>query len=242
MQSFSYQAFPQPFQDTSNLPSNLPFSHGQRPASAPPREPSAGHMPWQHDHPSGASSECFSMDPAQLEADIAALTSALTADSTAESLSGYPHPVKHARGYASHVTDHTGTPRQSQRYQEEHCSGMPAGREFTIPTRDLQTEHQHSWYDRHSPSRRADEPYASARAGPADGAAWSWSVHDQSTNMAGGESRSAGPGLLVHLNLKAVLQHVYSAADCVCNSIDCMRAELAAHLAILSRVSVHACV
>lgn len=212
MQSFSYQAFPQPLQDTSNLPSNLPFSHGQRPASAPPREPSAGHMPWQHDHPSGASSECFSMDPAQLEADIAALTSALAADSAAESPSGYSHPVKHARGYAGHVTDHTGT-RQSPLYQEEHCSGMPAGPEFVIPAWDSQTEQQHGWHDRQSLNGRVHEPHAFAGAEPADDVAWSWRVHDQSTNMAGGESRSAGIGLLVHLNLTASLQHLYSAVD-----------------------------
>ena len=76
---FTYQTFPQPLQDASNLPS----VHSQRAAAAfqqSPSQESPGQGQRQPAQPSRSSSDCFSMDPAQLEADIAALTNAIAAD------------------------------------------------------------------------------------------------------------------------------------------------------------------
>ncbi|KAA6428489.1 MAG: hypothetical protein FRX49_01365 [Trebouxia sp. A1-2] len=184
-QHFSYQAFPQPLQDTSNLPSNVPFSHQHRPASAPPHKPSTAQELWQNSGPSRSSSDCFSMDPAQLEADIAALTSAIAADSAAEGLSRHPHHMDHVSSHVGPANDDTGAAHQDELYQERYQGRMHLQPEFQTSTWGMQPERQQPWHQNGRSDGKAHGQVASARAVPAGPAARSGHVHDQPVSLDG---------------------------------------------------------
>ena len=105
---FTYHTLSHPLQDASNLPSGRvgtgPSAHQQAPTEFGPGQ---GHR--EQGQPSRSSSDCFSMDPAQLEADIAALTSAIAADAagaegSSEGMSSY-HGYNGARNAAHGASD-----------------------------------------------------------------------------------------------------------------------------------------
>jgi len=183
-QHFSYQAFPQPLRDTSNLPSNVPFSQ-HRPASAPPHKPSAAQELWQHERPSRSSSDCFSMDPAQLEADIAALTSAIAADSAAEGLSRHPRHMHHASSHVGPAHDDVGVTHQDELYQERYQGHMLLEPEFQTVTQGMQSEQQQSWHQSGRADGKAHGQLALARAVPAGPVVRRRHVHDQPVGLDG---------------------------------------------------------
>ncbi|DBB01014.1 TPA: hypothetical protein ACH3X1_000916 [Trebouxia sp. C0004] len=184
-QHFSYQVFPQPLQDTSNLPSNAPFSRQHRPASAPLHKPSTAGELWQNDHPSRSSSGCFSMDPAQLEADIAALTSAIAADSAAEGLLRHPRHMDHASSHVRPANDDIGVTHQDELYQEQYQGHMHLEPEFQTSTQGMQPEQQQHWHQTGRSDGKAHGQVASTRAAPAVPAVRLRHVHDQPVGLAG---------------------------------------------------------
>ena len=136
-EGFSYHAFPHPLQDTSNLPS----AHGQRPASAPLHKQLPGHTLRQHDQPSRSSSDCFSMDPAQLEADIAALTHAIAAESAPAGTAHRPDQAERDRSHVRHVISKKGTTQHDTQYQKQATVGCE------MRMWDSEAVHQKSgWY------------------------------------------------------------------------------------------------
>ena len=138
---FTYQTFPQPLQDTSNLPS----AHTQRAAAALQHSPSQaapGQGQWQPAQPSRSSSDCFSMDPAQLEADIAALTSAIAAD--AAGVDAASEDRSDCYGCQNiRIAAHADPGRLATQYHPEgsvHDSEMPVGGSDMQQTEEV---HQH---------------------------------------------------------------------------------------------------
>ena len=198
---FSYQALPLPLQDASNLPlgqgqrplqdapylpsahgrgpfqdaSYLPAGHGQRPGSAPSWEPAANHMLRQQDvvqHVvSTSSSDCFSMDPAQLEADIAALTGAIAADSAGPpTYSDQPEHDVRARANLSNrnkLSMHQGMPHCEQNQRD-----VDTAAESQINIWDSQPNQDSAlWYHSQVVNDMADSQFADRRMAEAGGPA-----------------------------------------------------------------------
>lgn len=137
---FTYHTLAHPLQDASNLPSGHVKS-GPSVPQQPPREfapvqghwqqgqpsascPKQGH--WQQGQPSRSSSDCFSMDPAQLEADIAALTSAIAEeaaglDGASDGVDYYEHSS--ARGAAHTPSSRPSTQLDCHDEKEGSCLG-----------------------------------------------------------------------------------------------------------------------
>ena len=95
---FTYHTLSHPLQDASNLP----FGHvdsGRSAHQQAPRESAPGQGRWQQVQPSRSSSDCFSMDPAQLDADIAALTSAIAEEASGLDAGSEGMPSHH--GYSA---------------------------------------------------------------------------------------------------------------------------------------------
>lgn len=142
---FTYHTLSHPLQDASNLPSghvvNGPFAHQQAHTEVAPNQghwqqgqpftsyPGQGRGHWQHGQPSRSSSDCFSMDPAQLEADIAALTSAIAQD--AAGLEGGSEGVPSYHGYpAARGSAHAASTRaitELESCSESQRSGLGGG-------------------------------------------------------------------------------------------------------------------
>lgn len=176
---FSYHAFPQPLQDASNLP----LAHGQRPASAPPQEPAVGQMIWQHDQLSRSSSDCFSMDPAQLEADIAALTHAIAVDSAQEGLRHHHGYVEHGRGHVGHVTSKLG--HEGGLYEEQYQRDVHVAAESRVPSWHSQPQqHQPIWFDRKAVDETGHgQRPADTRGAPNGVPAWSENLEQRQGHL-----------------------------------------------------------
>ena len=107
------------------------------------------------------------MDPAQLEADIAALTSAIAADSAAAGLSRHPHHMHDASSHVGPANDDIGVEHQGGLYQERYQGRMQLHPKFQTSAQGMQPEQQHPW---HQTVRPEHEQLASTRAvlaGPA---------------------------------------------------------------------------
>ena len=138
---FTYHTLAHPLQDASNLPSGHVNSGASVPQQAPSEfAPVQGHWQqgqssgscpeqghWQQGQPSRSSSDCFSMDPAQLEADIAALTSAIAEeaaglDGVSEGVLDY-HEHSAAGGAAHTPSSRPSTQLDSHAENEGSCLG-----------------------------------------------------------------------------------------------------------------------
>ncbi len=117
------------------------------------------------------------MDPAQLEADIAALTSAIAADSAAEGLSRHPRHMDHASSHVGPGHGDIGVTHQDELYQERYQGCMHLEPEFQTSTRGMQPEQQQLWHQTGRSDGTAHGQVASARAVPAGPAVRS--RHDQ---------------------------------------------------------------
>lgn len=125
------------------------------------------------------------MDPAQLEADIAALTSAIAADSAAEGLSRHPHHMDHASSHVGPAHDDIEVTHQDELYQEQYQGHMHPEPEFQTSTQGMQPEQQQP---RHQSGRSDSKAYgqlASTRAVPAGPAVRSRHVYDQPVGLDG---------------------------------------------------------
>ena len=125
------------------------------------------------------------MDPAQLEADIAALTSAIAADSAAEGLSRHPRHMHHASSHMGPANDDVSVTHQDELYQERNQGRMHLEPEFQTSTQGMQLEQQQRWHQTGRSNGTANGQLASARAVPAGPAVRSGHVHDQPVSLGG---------------------------------------------------------
>lgn len=123
------------------------------------------------------------MDPAQLEADIAALTSAIAADSAAEGSSRHPRHMDHASSHVGPANDDVGVTHQDELYQERYQGRMHLEPEFQ--TQGAQPQQQQSWHQSGRFDGTAHGQHASARAVPAGPAVRSRHMHGQPVSLGG---------------------------------------------------------
>ncbi len=129
------------------------------------------------------------MDPAQLEADIAALTSAIAADSAAEGLSKHPRHMHHASSHVGPANNDIGVQHQDELYQGRYQSHMHSEPEFQTSTQGMQSEQQQPWHQTGRDDGKAHGQLASARAVPAGPAVRSRHVYEQPVSLDGQDQR-----------------------------------------------------
>ena len=154
----SYEAFVSPLQDTSNLP----VSQTKRAQSAGTHK---SHARRQGIH-SRSSSDCFSMDPAQLEADIAALTDAIAVESAGLL-------QEHAHSHSSNIINQNGclSAQRGDQDAQLYSNTFPVAAEAYLPGSQMGKEHQQPGFqDLQQPS--SDAVHASSQAGQSASAAW----------------------------------------------------------------------
>lgn len=165
---FTYHTLSHPLHDASNMP----FGHVNSGSSAyqqAPREsaPGQGHWQqgqssgscpgqgrWQQGQPSRSSSDCFSMDPAQLEADIATLSSAIAEE--AAGVDGGSEGVPSHHGYSAArnlglVAPSSPSTELHSHFQNEGCD--PDGCGMALRGPEIQYPSQYPPYPPQSPSQ-----------------------------------------------------------------------------------------
>ena len=125
------------------------------------------------------------MDPAQLEADIAALTSAIAADSAAEGLLRHPCHLHHASSHVGPANDDVGVTHQDELYRERYQGRMHLEPEFQTSRHGMQSEQRQPWHQSGMSDGTAHGQLASTRAVPAGPAVRSRHVHDQPVGLDG---------------------------------------------------------
>ncbi len=131
------------------------------------------------------------MDPAQVEADIAALTSAIAADSAAEGLLRHPLHMDLASSHVGPAKDDIGIAHQDELYQEQYQGRMHLEPGFQTSTPGMQPEQHPPWHQTGRSDGTAHGQLASTRAVPAGPAVRSRHVHDQPVSLDGQDDRVA---------------------------------------------------